>query len=245
MEFNMKIKKIGAFLSAVVLALSLPVHIPVHAAEESAETVTETVEPEITTNSIAGWPQGPEITSGAGIILETSTNTVLYGKNMDAPLFPGSNVKIMTILLALENSNLSDEVTMTATGVMGITDGGVSISAQLDEVFTMEQCLYAVMLASANDVCLQIAEHIGGTVDGFVEMMNERAASLGCTNTVFTNPTGLPDDAQHTTAHDMALIMQAALENETFRTIYLQSPTRFRQPTYPAVNARSQIRSKC
>jgi D-alanyl-D-alanine carboxypeptidase len=83
----------------------------------------------------------------------------------------------------------------------------------------MEQCLYAVMLASANDVCLQIAEHIGGTVDGFVEMMNERAESLGCTNTVFTNPTGLPDDAQHTTAHDMALIMQAALENETFRTI--------------------------
>lgn len=75
------------------------------------------------------------------------------------------------------------------------------------------------MLASANDIALQVAEHLGGSVDGFVQMMNTKAAELGCTNTVFTNPTGLPDENQHTTAHDMALIMQAAMENETFRTI--------------------------
>ena len=100
----------------------------------------------------------------------------------------------MTTLLALENTQLSDQVTMTATGVSGVTDGGANISAQIDEVFTVEQCLYAIMLASANDVALQLAEHIGGSVDGFVQMMNARAAELGCTNTVFTNPTGLPDE---------------------------------------------------
>ena len=75
------------------------------------------------------------------------------------------------------------------------------------------------MVASANDIALQIAEHVGGSVDGFVQQMNTRAQELGCTNTVFTNPTGLPDDNQHTTAHDMALIMQAAIQNESFRTI--------------------------
>ena len=83
----------------------------------------------------------------------------------------------------------------------------------MDEVFTVEQCLYAIMVASANDIALQIAEHVGGSVDNFVQMMNSRAQELGCTNTVFTNPTGLPDDNQHTTAHDMALIMQAAIQH--------------------------------
>ena len=149
---------------------------------------------------------------------------------MDQQLFPGSTVKIMTTLLALENSQLTDQVTMTATGVSGVTDGGANISANLDEVFTMEQCLYAIMLVSANDIALQVAEHLAGSVEGFVQMMNQRAAELGCTNTVFTNPTGLSDENQHTTAHDMALIMQAAMENETFRTIagalsYTISPT--------------------
>ena len=108
---------------------------------------------------------------------------------------------------------------MTETGVSGVTDGGAHISSQLGEVFTMEQCLYAIMLASANDIALQIAEQISGSVDAFVEKMNARAQELGCTNTVFTNPTGLPDDNQHTTAHDLALIMKAAINTDGFRTI--------------------------
>ena len=125
----------------------------------------------------------------------------------------------MTCLLALESSQLTDQVTMTETGVSGVTDGGAHISSQLGEVFTMEQCLYAIMLASANDIALQIAEQISGSVDAFVEKMNARAQELGCTNTVFTNPTGLPDDNQHTTAHDLALIMKAAINTDGFRTI--------------------------
>lgn len=173
----------------------------------------------ISTNSISGWPQGPDITSTAAMIMEDSTQTTVYAKNMDQVLYPGATVKVMTTLLTLENAQLSDQVTMTATGVSGVTDGGASISAQLDEVFTVEQCLYAIMLASANDVALQIAEQIGGSVDGFVQMMNNRAVELGCTNTVFTNPTGLPDENQHTTAHDMALITKAAIDNESFRAI--------------------------
>ena len=211
----MKSKRLYSGLMALGLACTLIFQTPVLAAEETAETQTSS----ISTNSISGWPQGPDITSTAAMIMEDSTQTTVYAKNMDQVLYPGATVKVMTTLLTLENAQLSDQVTMTATGVSGVTDGGASISAQLDEVFTVEQCLYAIMLASANDVALQIAEQIGGSVDGFVQMMNNRAIELGCTNTVFTNPTGLPDDNQHTTAHDMALIMQAAIQNESFRTI--------------------------
>lgn len=210
----MKIKKLLAGFLAAGILLSLMTVSPVSAAEETAAASSG-----ITTNSIAGWPQGPEITSTAAVIMEDSTNTVLYAKNADQQLYPGGTVKVMTTLLALENTQLTDQVTMTATGVSGVTDGGANISAQLDEVFTIEQCLYAMMLSSANDIALQVAEHIGGSVEGFVQMMNDRAAQLGCTGTVFTNPTGLPDENQHTTAHDMALIMKAAIDNDTFRTI--------------------------
>lgn len=224
----MKFKKIHSGLIALGLCCSLLLQTPVFAAEETADAASASA---ISTNDIAGWPQGPDITSTAAVIMEDSTNTTLYAKNMDQVLYPGATVKVMTTLLALENTQLSDQVTMTATGVSGVTDGGANISAQIDEVFTVEQCLYAIMLASANDVALQLAEHIGGSVDGFVQMMNARATELGCTNTVFTNPTGLPDENQHTTAHDMALIMKAAADNESFQTI--ASTTSY---TIPATN---------
>ena len=220
-----KMKRFSAALLALGLGTAtLFTQLPVRAAEETADTAADTAvqtaDPSIvTTNGIQGWPQASDISSTAAIVMETSTNTVLYSKNADQALYPASAVKVMTCLMALENSSLDDQVTMTATGVSGVTDGGANISAQLDEVFTMEQCLYAIMVASANDIALQVAEHISGSVEDFVAAMNTRAQELGCTNTVFTNPTGLPDDAQHTTAHDLALIMQAAIRNDSFRTI--------------------------
>lgn len=226
----MKIKRLCSGLLAVGLSLSLLFQVPVQAAEDTSSGIT--------TNSIAGWPQGPEITSTAATIIEDSTNTVLYAKNADQVLYPGAAVKVMTTLLALENTQLTDQVTMTATGVSGVTDGGANISAQLNEVFTIEQCLYAIMLASANDIALQVAEHIGGSVDGFIQMMNDRATQLGCSNTVFTNPTGLPDENQHTTAHDMALIMKAATENPSFSPIASANTY-----TIPATNVSGGARS--
>ena len=220
-----KMKRFSAALLALGLGTAtlftqLPVRATEKTADTAADTAVQTADPSIvTTNGIQGWPQASDISSTAAIVMETSTNTVLYSKNADQALYPASAVKVMTCLMALENSSLDDQVTMTATGVSGVTDGGANISAQLDEVFTMEQCLYAIMVASANDIALQVAEHISGSVEDFVATMNTRAQELGCTNTVFTNPTGLPDENQHTTAHDMALIMEAAMANDTFRTI--------------------------
>lgn len=217
----MKTSRLHAVLAGFGLFLMLfsPLNSYAEGAVETAVADPAQAEAQVQTNSIPGWPQAADITATAGVVLEDSHNVILYNKNMDQPLYPASAVKVMTTLLALENSNLEDSVTMTATGVSGVTDGGVSISAQLDEVFTMDQCLHAIMLASANDIALQVAEHIGGSVENFVTMMNDRAKDLGCTNTVFTNPTGLPDENQHTTAHDLALIMQAAIANPSFCTI--------------------------
>ena len=214
----MKKQKIFSSLLAFGLAASLLFQIPVFGEEADQAAVAEATD-SVSTNSISGWPQASDISSEAAVVMENTTNTILYSKNADEELFPGSTVKIMTCLLALENTQLTDQVTMTATGVSGVTDGGASISSQVDEVFTVEQCLYAIMVSSANDIALQIAEHVGGSVEDFVQKMNTRAKELGCTNTIFTNPTGLPDDQQHTTAHDMALIMQAAIQNEAFQTI--------------------------
>lgn len=213
----MKIKRFATCLLAAGIFLSTLFQPAAISAEEAAAAPAQVSS--ISTNTIENWPQGPEITSTASVIMEESTQTILYAKNMDTPLDPGATVKIMTTLIALENGNLTDNVTMTATGLAGATDGGVHIAAQLEEVFTLEQCLYAIVLASANDMALQVAEHIGGSVESFVQLMNVRAQELGCTNTVFTNPTGMTDPAQHTTAHDMALIMRALISNEDFRTI--------------------------
>ena len=232
----MKKSRLTAALLTFGISASMIFQTPVYAAEDTA--VTAAAASTITTNSISGWPQGPDITSAAAVVMEDTTNTILYAKDMDQSLSPAGAVKIMTCLLALENSQLTDQVTMTETGVSGVTDGGAHISSQLGEVFTMEQCLYAIMLASANDIALQIAEQIGGSVEAFVEKMNSRAQELGCTNTVFTNPTGLPDDNQHTTAHDLALIMQAAINTDGFRDI--ASATSY---TIPATNVSGGARN--
>lgn len=211
----MKSKRLYSGLMALGLACTLIFQTPVLAAEETAETQTSS----ISTNSISGWPQGPDITSTAAMIMEDSTQTTVYAKNMDQVLYPGATVKVMTTLLTLENAQLSDQVTMTATGVSGVTDGGASISAQLDEVFTVEQCLYAIMLASANDAANVIAEYVGGSIDVFVQMMNDKAKELGCVNTHFVNPHGLHNEDHYTCAHDMALIAKAAFQIPLFREI--------------------------
>ena len=205
-------KRLSAALLALGICISLISPVPAKAAEVTENTG-------ISTNSIPGWPQAQDITSTAAVVVEESTSTILYAKNMDQPLYPSSAVKIMTCLVALENSSLDEQVTMTETGVAEVTDGSANISSQLGEVFTMEQCLYAIMVGSANDIALQVAEHVSGSVEAFVQKMNEKAKEVGCKDTVFTNPTGLPDENQHTTAHDLARITRAAMQNDTLRTI--------------------------
>lgn len=163
------------------------------------------------------WPDAPETLSPSVILMEESTGTILYEKNMDEAHYPASITKIMTTLLALENGNLSDMVTFSDDAINNTEGSG--IARDYGEQMTLEQCLYGVMLESANECAYAVAEHVGGTVENFVDMMNAKAKELGCTNTHFANPHGLQDENHYTTAHDMALIAQAAYQNETFRII--------------------------
>ena len=117
----MKKSRITAALLAFGISASMVFQTPVFATEETAVAVSSG----ITTNFISGWPQGPEITSASAVVMEDSSNTVLYAKDMDTALSPAGAVKIMTCLLALENSQLTDQVTMTETGVSGVTDGEI------------------------------------------------------------------------------------------------------------------------
>lgn len=163
------------------------------------------------------WPEGPAVESPSVILMEMSTGTVLYEKDSMSQNYPASITKIMTTLIALENSDLNEVVTFSDDAINNTEGSG--IFRDYGEQMTMEQCLYAVMLNSANECAYAVAEHVGGTVEHFVDMMNAKAKELGCTNTHFANPHGLFDENHYTTCYDMALIAKAAYQNETFRII--------------------------
>lgn len=152
----------------------------------------------------------------AAVLIERNTGMVLLCHNENESLPMASTTKVMTALLALEKGNLDDVVTVgrNAYGVPG-----TSIYLDLGEQITLRDLLYGLLLASGNDAAIAIAEHIGGSVEAFCAMMTERAAELGCEDTVFVNPNGLPAEGHHTTAYDLALIAREAMTHETFREI--------------------------
>lgn len=181
------------------------------------------------------WPEGPSVNAVSAILMEADTGAILYEKNIHEQHYPASITKIMTTLLALENCSLQEVVTFSYDSVHKIE--GTHIGMKENEQITLEQCLYAIMLGSANEVSYAVAEHVGGSFDNFVAMMNEKAAALGCTETHFSNPHGLPDETHLTSAHDMALIAQAAYANDMFCTI-----TRTCSYTIPATNLTAETR---
>lgn len=161
----------------------------------------------------------PSISEETACLMEAGTGTIIYDKEMDKQIIPASTTKIMTALLVMENCSLDEQVTFTETGIRDVNYGSTNAGMQLGEVITIEQCLYLIMLQSANEVSAQVAEYIAGSEAAFVEQMNQRAEELGCTGTHFNNPNGLPDNNHYTTAHDMALISQEAIKHDLFREI--------------------------
>lgn len=180
------------------------------------ENTSETIQQPSSPNGVTGWPQGPEISSGTACVLDAETGTVLYDKGMTQKMFPASTTKVMTALIALENSSLDEIVVFTETGVAEAYDGSSNLYTQVGEEFTMEECLYALLLKSANDFASQIAEHVAGSTEAFVQMMNDKAKELGCVNTHFANAHGLEHPDHYTCAYDLTLIMREAAENDIF-----------------------------
>lgn len=164
----------------------------------------------------AGDDSRPLIQASAYILVEQSTGRILLGENIDKPLPIASTTKILTALLVLENADLSDVVTIKKA-FSGIE--GSSMYLEEGEKLTVEQLLYGLMIRSGNDAAMALADHVGGSVEQFVQMMNDRARELGCENSNFVNPHGLPADVHYSSAADLARIACKAMENEMFRKL--------------------------
>ncbi len=201
----MKLRKYISLL--LLLALLCTLTIPVLATEQEEEAYLD--------DGIFNSPVG------SALLVETSTGTVLYEKDADEQRYPASLTKIMTCMLLLENGDLNDIVTVSETALAGM-EMGSSIGENhllVGEQMRLEDMIYLMMLESANEACIALAEYVSGDVDSFVALMNQRAQELGCLNTHFVNPHGLHDEDHYTTANDLRKIVEKALENEDFRTI--------------------------
>lgn len=218
--------RIAAGLLCAGLLFSHPAFISASETASGSSTVSPTPTPDphteyynqtADTDSIEGWPKGPQIEAESAIVMDVYTKAVLYSKNANKEQYPASITKIMTTLLACENLDLSADMVVSESAAYGIEPGSSSIYADTGEEFTVTQALMAVMLESANEMSLAIAEETSGSTKKFVELMNARARQLGCTKTHFNNPNGLPDETHYTTASDMAKIATAAWFNPLFR----------------------------
>ena len=166
------------------------------------------------------WPSDTGIESEAGIVLDADSGAVVFGQNIHVQKAPASITKILTALVVIENSSLDDTITFSHDAVYNVEDGsGNKNSIEEGDTLSVRDCLYLLLMRSSNQAANALAEHVGGSRDGFVKMMNEKTAELGCENSHFANPSGLNDDTQLTSVYDMALIASAAYKNDTLLTI--------------------------
>ncbi|MCM1538082.1 MAG: D-alanyl-D-alanine carboxypeptidase [bacterium] len=196
------------FLSAAPFTVSADEPVDYEAEAEARKLLP------VQTNEIEGWPKGPEIGAYAAILMDADTGTILYAKNIYDSGYPASTTKLLTALIAVEQSAMNEMVVMSHDAVFSVPGDGSNIAMDEREAIPMEQALYAVLVASANEVANAVGEHVAGSMDAFADMMNARAAELGCVNSHFVNTNGLPDDMHYTCAYDLALIARAFFSSE-------------------------------
>lgn len=161
----------------------------------------------------------PTIYAPACILMDADSGKILYNKNANAKMYPASTTKIMTAILALEKCNLTDVATASHNAIFSIPYGYSIANIQEGEELTIEQLLNVLLIPSANDAAVVIAEHIAGSEEAFADMMNDKARELGCLNTHFVNSNGIHNENHYSTAYDLALIGKYAMSFETFRNI--------------------------
>lgn len=160
-----------------------------------------------------------DINASAALLIDNRTNKILYSKNENEKLFPASTTKIITAILVIENYSLDEKVTASYDAIMNIPQGYATANIQVGEELTIKQLLDMLLVHSANDAANVLAEYAGGSISSFVAMMNTKINELGLTSTHFTNPYGLQDDNHFSTAHDLAVMMQYCLKNNTFKQL--------------------------
>ncbi len=174
----------------------------------------------VQSNKIAGWPKGPGTYGEAAIVMDAGTGAILYAKNIDDKHYPASITKVLTALVAFENSEMDDEVNISAACVDFLQPGDSSIALKKGDKLSMEETLYAMLLASANEAAYAVAENVGINAgydyEWFLEKMNEKCEELGGKNSNFVNANGLHDKKHYTCARDMALIGKELFKHPEF-----------------------------
>lgn len=201
----------GILLAGSLLMENFAIVIAAPSIEERLELQREM---EIASNTIPNWPTGPVVSAESAVLIDADTGAILYSKNIHQRQYPASTTKIMTCLLAIENSSMDESVKISRTAVDDTPSDSSHIAMDAGEEITMEQALNAILIRSANEVSFAVAEHISGTWQKFAELMNQRAQELGCTDTHFINPNGLPDDNHYTSSYDLAQIARAFFSSE-------------------------------
>lgn len=160
------------------------------------------------------WPADTGIMAEAGIVIDYDSGAVIFGQNIHLPYAPASITKLLTALVVIENADLKDMVTFSQDAVYNVESGsGNKYNMETGDQLSVEDCLYLLLLQSSNQAGNALAEHVAGSRDQFVDMMNKRIAELGCEESHFANPSGLNDDNQYVSAYDMARIARAAFSN--------------------------------
>ena len=212
---NSKLFKIILLFIIVIYSFS-----PIILADDNEDTIedTSTIKEQIaeTIETSSTETNLPNINSRAAVVIDRATNTILYGKKENEPRKMASTTKIMTCLLIVENCDLSEtiEVSKKSAGT-----GGSRLGLKAGDKITINDLLYGLMLCSGNDTAVALAEFTGGSIEGFAEMMNNRAKELGLENTHFVTPHGLDSDDHYTTAYELAKLTNYALNNEIFAKI--------------------------
>ena len=219
---------LGASALVSLLALSLPISdiiLPAASVSYAAEDYMEQMEQHkalpVQTNAIENWPQGPAIGAKSAILMEMNTHTILYAKNIHEKNYPASTTKILTCLLAMQNCTMDETITFSHDSIYDVpVDGSKLGGVDTGDTMPMEQALYCVLVLSANEVASAVGEHVAEklgkekTVEAFAELMNEKVASLGGTDSHFTNCNGLFDEDHYTSAYDLALVGCEFFKNE-------------------------------
>lgn len=217
-------KHIRVFALILAVALVLPSPVTTYAAKKT-DPLLEALEYNktlpIQSNNVENWPLGPAIGAYAAILMDAETGTILYEKNAYELMYPASTTKLMTCLLAMESktADLNDYVPFSYDAVMSIPWDGSNMGINVGDKMTLEECLYGILVVSANEVANAVGEYIGGDAATFVNMMNTRAKELGCVNTHFNNAHGYSDPNHYTCAYDLARIGRAFFSNELLARI--------------------------
>ncbi len=237
------------FLTFFFLCPALVFSIPLSAAAAPAsgnsfqEEAEARKEMPVESNARENWPAGPLIGAQSAILMEANTGAILYEKNIHDKLYPASITKILTALIAMESCPLDDIVTYSNEAVNSIdwlTDSNMGIKA--GEQITMEQSLYGLLVGSANEAGNAIGEHISGSIDSFVDLMNKKAKDLGCRDSHFVTSNGIFDENHYTSAYDMALIAQAFFSNDLL--CKMASTANYTIPVSSTVSQEMNVHSK-